>query len=310
MEKTLRITLFLKMIVGFTAAYLLGLLFKIDYSYTAGVIAVLSLALTKEAVIQAALKRFSASLIGISVGALLFFLLGYEIYTLIIVVITLLVFLYILKLEIGAVLALVLISQEYLGAGPRFALNALYVLVIGMGIAILLNLYAPAPKKIIYTNELKIDKQISDVFLQLSRDEPVDFTPLKQAITLAKHDLILAKENRTFKDVEKRISYLGMRENQTLVLERVNAISQTINASVYKDKLLAYLAVFINNIGKIDNATRLLTLLDELHVDYEKLSLPTTRKEFEERAELFHILSELRAFLEAKIDYHHKYDEQ
>lgn len=308
MEKTLRITLLIKMIVGFIAAYLLGLLFDLSYSYTAGVIAVLSLALTKEAVLSAALKRFSASLVGIGVGVLLFFLLGYEIYTLIIVVIVLTTLLYLFKIEIGLVLALVLISQEYLGGEPKFALNAFFVLLVGMGVAILLNLYSPTPKKVIYTNELKIDKQISDVFLSLSSSTRVDFEPLKSAIANGKKDLILAKENRSFSDVERRISYLGMRESQTLVLERVNQILLTIGPSIYKEKLLNFLGKFVDNIGKVDNATRLLLALDQLHQEYEALALPLTRSEFEERAELYHVLSEIRSFLEAKISYHHRYD--
>lgn len=309
MEKTLRITLLLKMIIGFTVAYLLGILFRIDYSYTAGVITVLSLALTKEAVLKQALARFTASIIGIGLGALIFFLLGYEIYTLIIVVIILTAVLYSFHLEIGTVLALVLISQEYLGGHPSYALNALYVVLIGIGVAIVLNLYSPTPKKIIYRNEIKIDQQISQVFNLLALNDGVDFSPLKKAINDAKKDLILAKENRTFNDVEKRISYLGMRENQTLLLERVHKILLTIEASVYKDKILNYLAKFVDNIGQVDNATRLLATLDDLHKEYDILPLPVTRKEFEERAELYHVLSELHAFLEAKINYHHQYDE-
>ena len=147
MEKSLRITLLLKMIIGFTAAYLIGTLFNVNYSYTAGVITVLSLALTKEAVLKQALARFTASLIGIGLGVLFFFLLGYEIYVLIIVVILLTTILYALKLEIGIVLALVLISQEYLGGAPSYALNALFVLIIGVGVAIILNFYTPSDKK-------------------------------------------------------------------------------------------------------------------------------------------------------------------
>lgn len=308
MEKTLRITLALKMITGFVAAYLLALLFKIDYSYTAGVIAVLSLALTKEAVIKQAIIRFSASLIGIGIGALTFFLLGYQIYVLVMVVILLIVALYLLRFEIGIVLALVLISQEYLGGSPAYALNALYVLLIGMGVAILLNFYSPTPKKLIYTNMLKIDQQISDIFLQLSSEQKVDFSNLKQAIAKAKNDLILAKENRSFKDVEKRISYLGMREYQTLVLERIHTILSALPPSIHKEKLTTYLGTFVNHIGTIDYATDLLNRLDLLHQDYEKLPLPQSRKEFEERAELFHVLSEVRSFLEAKMNYHLHYD--
>ncbi|HKM02743.1 MAG TPA: aromatic acid exporter family protein [Bacilli bacterium] len=308
MEKSLRITLLLKMIIGFTAAYLIGTLFNVNYSYTAGVITVLSLALTKEAVLKQALARFTASLIGIGLGVLFFFLLGYEIYVLIIVVILLTTILYALKLEIGIVLALVLISQEYLGGAPSYALNALFVLIIGVGVAIILNFYTPSDKKVVDTNQNKIDQQISDVFHSLAKNEGVDFSPLKSAINQAKKELILAKENRSFKDVEKRISYLGMRESQTLVLERVNHILIALGESVYKTKVLNYLFSFVGHIGKVDNATRLLNDLLLLHQEYDTLALPKTRLEFEQRAELYHVLSELQSFLEAKIDYHHKYD--
>lgn len=308
MEKTLRITLLIKMIVGFVAAYLIAFAFDLNYSYTAGVIAVLSLALTKEAVLKMALKRSLASLIGIGLGVLFFYLLGYEIYTLIIVVFLLTIILYGLKLEVGIVLALVLISQEYLGASPSYALNAIYILLIGVVVAILLNLFSPTSVKRLYQNEILIDRQISDIFLLLSEEKYVNFDTLKHLIATAKNDLVLAKENRSIEDVEKRLSYIGMRENQVLTLERITKILSFIPASIPKDKLNVFLGQFVNNIGKIDYASDLLEKLDLLHQAYEQLELPKTRKEFEYRAELFHVLSELRSFLEAKIAYHNRYD--
>lgn len=308
MEKTLRITLLIKMIVGFTVAYLIGVFFDLNYAYTAGVIAVLSLALTKEAVLKSALKRSLASFIGIGLGALFFWLFDYKIYTLIIIVILLTLILYSLKLEIGIVLALVLISQEYLGASPEYALNAIYILLIGVTVAIILNFYSPTPIKTLEKNEINIDSQISDIFAHLSKEESVDFSELKKLISVAKNDYILAKENRSFEDVEKRLSYIGMREYQVLVLERISGILVTLPTSIHKDKLNQFLAGFVNNIGKADYASNLLLRLETLHQEYEKLELPKTRKEFENRAELFHVLSELRSFLEAKIQYHHQYD--
>jgi uncharacterized membrane protein YgaE (UPF0421/DUF939 family) len=308
MEKTLRITLLIKMIIGFTVAYLIGVFFDLNYAYTAGVIAVLSLALTKEAVLKSALKRSLASFIGIGLGALFFWLFDYKIYTLIIIVILLTLILYSLKLEIGIVLALVLISQEYLGASPEYALNAIYILLIGVTVAIILNFYSPTPIKTLEKNEINIDSQISDIFAHLSKEESVDFSELKKLISVAKNDYILAKENRSFEDVEKRLSYIGMREYQVLVLERISGILVTLPTSIHKDKLNQFLAGFVNNIGKADYASNLLLRLETLHQEYEKLELPKTRKEFENRAELFHVLSELRSFLEAKIQYHHQYD--
>lgn len=308
MEKTLRITLLIKMIIGFTVAYLIGVFFDLNYAYTAGVIAVLSLALTKEAVLKSALKRSLASFIGIGLGALFFWLFDYKIYTLIIIVILLTLILYSLKLEIGIVLALVLISQEYLGASPEYALNAIYILLIGVTVAIILNFYSPTPIKTLEKNEINIDSQISDIFAHLSKEESVDFSELKKLISVAKNDYILAKENRSFEDVEKRLSYIGMREYQVLVLERISGILVTLPTSIHKGKLNQFLAGFVNNIGKADYASNLLLRLETLHQEYEKLELPKTRKEFENRAELFHVLSELRSFLEAKIQYHHQYD--
>lgn len=296
------------MIIGFTVAYLIGVFFDLNYAYTAGVIAVLSLALTKEAVLKSALKRSLASFIGIGLGALFFWLFDYKIYTLIIIVILLTLILYSLKLEIGIVLALVLISQEYLGASPEYALNAIYILLIGVTVAIILNFYSPTPIKTLEKNEINIDSQISDIFAHLSKEESVDFSELKKLISVAKNDYILAKENRSFEDVEKRLSYIGMREYQVLVLERISGILVTLPTSIHKDKLNQFLAGFVNNIGKADYASNLLLRLETLHQEYEKLELPKTRKEFENRAELFHVLSELRSFLEAKIQYHHQYD--
>lgn len=309
MENFLRMTLALKMIGGFIVAYFIANLFNLDYSFTAGVIAVLSLALTKEAVIKQAIIRLSASLFGIGVSALAFFVLGYHLLTLILIVAIVIISLYIFKFEIGIVLALVLISQEYIGGDVSYALNAIYILLIGVGIALILNLYTPTPKKIIDQTQQRIDQEISLTFAALNRDKPHDFIPLKTMITHAQNDLALAKQNREMKDIQQRISYLGMREYQVLALERISTILNRLEPSIYKQKIIDFLGRFVNRIGTANFASEINEELTQLLVEYQQLPLPLTRPEFEHRAELFHVLNELEQFLAAKISFHQQFDQ-
>ena len=99
MEKKLRLTLYLKMLAGFMVGFLIAYAFSLPYSYTAGVIAILHLWYSRETVFKAALTRLFASFIGLAVSALLFYLFGYTLWNLFLMVFTVLAVLYLLRLE-------------------------------------------------------------------------------------------------------------------------------------------------------------------------------------------------------------------
>lgn len=52
-----------------------------------------------------------------------------------------------------------------------------------------------------------------------------------------------------------------------------------------------------------NNVETLLSELERLHHHYEQQQLPVTRQEFENRSMLYHILEDMKAFLDIKKDF-------
>lgn len=304
MENKLRLSLFLKMFIGFAISFAIAELFQLDYSYTAGVITILSLWYSKETVFKTALTRFIASLIGLGLSALIFYIWGYSLYTLFAVVFVVLLALYLLKLEFGATIALVLIGQQWAGQTSFYALNALYVLLIGTIPALLLNLYVLPYASFLDKQKDKVDKEIKTIFQKLSANEVYDFKIADDLLKTLRHDIKVAEENYVQANVKGKINYLTMREGQILTLKNISTLLLKTSPSIYKEKLLAYLALFINQIGEENYAASLKEKLDVLLEEYRLLPLPSDRKVFEERALLFNVIHEIDHFLNLKLEYH------
>lgn len=304
MENKLRLSLFLKMFIGFAISFAIAELFQLDYSYTAGVITILSLWYSKETVFKTALTRFIASLIGLGLSALIFYIWGYSLYTLFAVVFVVLLALYLLKLEFGATIALVLIGQQWAGQTSFYALNALYVLLIGTIPALLLNLYVLPYASFLDKQKDKVDQEIKTIFQKLSANEVYDFKIADDLLKTLRHDIKVAEENYVQANVKGKINYLTMREGQILTLKNISTLLLKTSPSIYKEKLLAYLALFINQIGEENYAASLKEKLDVLLEEYRLLPLPSDRKVFEERALLFNVIHEIDHFLNLKLEYH------
>ena len=59
----------------------------------------------------------------------------------------------------------------------------------------------------------------------------------------------------------------------------------------------------IMKLGGQNNVETLLSELERLHRYYEQQPLPVTRQEFENRSMLYHILEDMKAFLDIKKDF-------
>lgn len=308
MLNKLRITLFCKMIIAFFVSYFLASALKLEFAFTSGVIAVLSLALTKEQVFKSALKRLSISLFGIGIATLMFYLLGFTPLALIIIVALLLIFAFFVKLEIGIVLALVLIGHIYGAKDFKISLNSIYLLLINVSIAFIFNLYMPRGTNNINAYKRQIETSIKQVFVDIYENKPSDFVSYRKLVKAAKSDTILIQENWSNEKTNKEFDYITMREKQFFILERISPILLSTQSSIYKQLLLDYINLYAKRIGEENYAIYLKEQLTNLLDQYKKLAIPKDRLEFEHRAELYHVLVELDDFLDLKLAYHQNYD--
>ncbi len=295
------------MIVAFILGILLAELFHLQYEYTAGVIAVLSLEPTRKRSVRSAILRILDSLLALGIATGLFALLGYDFWVLLIFIVLLVPLTFLLRLETGLVVALVLVSQIYLEKDVAFALNALLILLVSLSLAFVLNLYMPKHDRIIERSIEQIDRAIDTAIQAMSQSKSADFSAIFDDLKKAKETLVLDIENHYFMQTDQRILYIEVRQSQVLILEKIQQGLGRVSEIPEKRIILDYLSSFKGKIGKANYALPLKERLETLLDDFKVAPLPKTRDEFESRAELFHILLELENFLNLKLRYHERY---
>lgn len=302
----IRLILAFKMIIGFLLGMLIAQLFNLNFAYTAGVIVVLSLEPTRIKSLNIALKRLAASFLGLIMSVAIFWLLGYSIWTILLFLVLFVPLTFVLKIEGGIVVTLVLVSQLYLEANYANAINATFILLIGVGVSFILNLYMPKMDKHIYLYMNRIDKEINAAIQNLANNNSIDFNSLDKTMIEAKRRLSYDIENHYFFRTDQRQCYLQMREQQIEILRTITPILHGVKDISEKQQILNYLKEFDGQIGEANYATALKEKLDVLFEYYRKSNLPVTRDEFESRAQLYYVLLEMDRFLKLKLDYHNQ----
>lgn len=294
----------LKMVIGALLATLISDFLNLEYSVTAGIIVILSIQPTKQQSIKVGIKRIIASIIGLCITAGLMVLFGY---TLTIFILSLLLFIplaFIFKIEEGIVVSAVLMSHILAQSDWKYGINALFILGIGVIIAIIINLYMPNKSKSIEKEILLIDEALRENVRAVAACESPNFGPIIGMIEQAIHTIRIESLNKLMPKRDLNISYVTMRKEQVNYLQMIEMDLKRVIVTEYKRDIISFLEDIVPRIGKANMASLLLVKLDQMRASYKEKPLPKDRVEFEERAILFHILFDLEAFLMAKVRYH------
>lgn len=301
----LRLFRLIKMTTGFIAGMLIAKALELPYFYTAGVIAVLSLEPTRKASLESGIIRIIDSLLGLGLATLLFYLFGFHVLVLFIFVSLFIPISFFLKIDRGIVVSLVLVSQIYLESHLHFSLNALYILLIGVGVAFLLNLYMPKNEHIKKEIAL-IDQHLNKLIQGIAKQQPVSFEEIEELLSATYNNIQVELENINIPLTTKRLKYVEMRTEQVSILKRVYQILNNVDQIKEKEIILNFLKEFDNRIGKKNYASPLLNRLNELFLMFKESALPESRDQFENRAQLYYVLLEIDLFLKIKLTYHQK----
>ena len=294
----------LKMVIGALIAIVLSDFLSLEYSVTAGIIVILSIQPTKQQSIRVGVKRIIASLVGLIITAGLMVLFGY---TLPIFILSLLLFIplaFVFKMEEGIVVSAVLMSHILAQADWKYGINAIFILVIGVLIAVVLNLFMPNKSKSIEKEILLIDESLREVIKTITECECANYSPILAMIDNAIHTIRIESLNQLLPKRDLNISYVTMRKEQVSYLQKIEMDLKRVVVTEYKQDIVKFLNDMVPRIGKANMASLLLVQLDQMREAYKEKPLPKNRQEFEERAILFHILFDLEAFLMAKVRYH------
>lgn len=301
----LRLFRLIKMTVGFIAGMLIAKSLQLPYFYTAGVIAVLSLEPTRKVSLESGIIRIIDSLLALGLASLLFHSFGFDVVVLFIFVALFIPLSFLFRIDRGIVVSLVLVSQIYLESGLHYSINALYILLIGVGTAFLLNLYMPKNEQI--KKEIAaIDQQLNNLIQCIANQKIVSFSEIEVLLTETYDNIQIELENINIPLTTKRLKYVEMRFEQVSILKRISQILNKVSQIKEKEIILNYLKEFEHKIGEKNYASPLLKKLNDLFLMFKESDLPESREQFENRAQLYYVLLEIDLFLKIKLTYHQK----
>lgn len=217
----------------------------------------------------------------------------------------------VLKINEGIVTSSVIILHLYMSGGITFGFiwNEVQLITIGIGVALLMNLYMPSLERKLLAYQKKIEDNFAVIFAEIERyllTGEQDWTGKEIPET---HQLIHEAKNLAYRDVQNYIlrhenlyyHYFKMREKQFEIIERLLPKITSISITVEQGKIIA---AFIQDLREAihpgNTAHKFLKRLCEMRKEFEEMPLPVSREEFEARAALFHLLGEMEQYLVIK----------
>lgn len=302
----------LKYGVGALLASAIAAALNIQYSLSAGIITLLTIQDTKKETVTIALKRIIIFFIMTALSAIILPLYGYNLVSLGIILFPYLFFCLVLNMK-EAIAPIAVLCTHYItseSCSPKMIINELLILVIGCGVGIILNLFMVNSYKQIRSIQRDIDRIISSIICRMSiniKEEDKSkytgncFEELEDLLEKMKKESINYMNNHFTGTNDYFYKYMQMRMVQCLSLKRIFTDIKSLEyTTTQAEKLSEYLYKICEEFGEANNAVSLLEELNKLFDFYKNEKLPVSRIEFENRAVLYNILTELKEFIEIK----------
>lgn len=304
-----------KVALSATIAIFISNYIGLEFSVTAGIIAILSIQDTKKEALLVSGRRIIAATVAVILSFVLYILLGnnpiiFGVFLLIFIPITMF-----FKIEEGLVVGSVLSTHLLTSTNINiyWIMNELALIAIGIGVAMIFNLYTISLDDEFEKNKEKIEEIyrliLSDMSVSLvTQAVPIyDRQVLLNAEELIKSSKIIAQKisnNYIFKNDNYYASYIDMRMVQ---LDTIKRMKKHFSRFYMKYEQNILLSEFTNNVAinihEDNDCIELINKLALLRREYEMMELPKNRDEFENRALLFQFLNDLEDFLIIKKEF-------
>lgn len=304
-----------KIAFGSALAIILANKLMLNHITSAGIITLLSIQDTKKETISIAMRRIAGFFVALFTAYFSFLIGGYNPLGFGIFLLLFIIFCEFLKLQDGISLNSVLITHFLIAKDINQELfwNEFFLLCIGVGIGMFLNIYIPSNTKQIKQDQAIIEAYLSSALkimavymITQDKTEYNDFY-LKILEEYIHSGLAKAYENmnNTFlSDTKYYIQYMEMRKSQNVVLKNIHSQIQKLNKVLPQSKVISeFLQHIANSLHESNNVIELLKEFENLKKLYRLESLPIEREEFKNRAILYQILDELECFLLLKREF-------
>lgn len=325
-EKKLRNLLLhaFKIGLGSSFAIYIATVLGLNYSITAGSIALLTIVTTKWGTLKLSLVRIVSFFVAAWLCSIVFThvpspWIAYGIYTFFIVITCDLVG-WKSAISVNALIGMHFLSHmdEF---SKEFIMNEFYLLLIGISISIVLNLFHAYrfEEQHLIKNMRQVEHDLSETLLEIAeylenhitgKEVWKDVDRLENTIEQFIQEARDYQDNTFYSHPGYYIDYFIMRRDQCKIMQNLHKEMKAIKSIPKQAHKVAeyvkYLAGFVIEKNEpVEQLTRLEILFDEMKKD----ELPKTREEFESRALLYHTLMDLEDFLNCKMSFINNLDE-
>lgn len=304
----------IKTAVGAGLAIWIASLLDLEFPTFTAIIVIMCIEKTKKKTLITIKDKFFASLLSLILGALLFEVLGYNPIVFSLFIILFVPLLVRAHIQGGFVTSMVVVLHVYTVKDANWAifLNELYIIFIGMGIALFVNSFMPNLKRDIEIFKKEIEQKFQVILFEFSahlRDsmrnwDGKEILEVEELISQSKNIAIQDVENHLLRKQNKDYYYLEMREDQLELLKHMMKIVAIFSSTSLDVKQKEMIAEFLENLSRNvhsgDTTDNSLNELEDLNALIRKMDLPKTREEFEVRANLFYLIFEMKNYLNIK----------
>lgn len=297
----------IKTAVGMTLGVIISKLLGLDNYASSAILVVLCIKHTKVHSLQAIVSRLISCFLVLILGSIIFSVLGQSPLVLGIIVLLFIPLTVVLNAQEGVITSCVILLHVFNAKviDMHLIINETLLLLIGLGIAFIMNLMMPSLDKQLTDYQEEIEQRISQVFDKYSYicehyDETLNITfdALRLNIKKAKSIAFRDVKNHFVRNENSYYHYFDMREEQVELLIRMQPLVESIS---HDDPLLKDLSRLFKEIGNNVNSNDYTALrlhnLYELRLKLDELPLPETHKALNSRASIIQILNELEEYL-------------
>ena len=312
MDKKAEIITGLKITAAAVAAYIIAETAGLEFSVSAGIVAILSVLPTKKETLRTAIERFLAFAVALIIALVCYSVIGYNLPAFCLYLLLFIVFCRLFGFYSAMAMDSVLISH-FLSTGVMNAesvLNEVFLFIIGTLLGIIVNLTLRRDRKRMEELTDRTDEQIKHILYRAS--ERIIDTDLhnydghcldvldtlldkaeKQALTDYKNDLI---------DPDKiDIKYIEMRRKQAEILKEIYRNVSDIRTTPDTAKIISdFLHKTADDYSRDNDVSDLIEAVRSISLGFKEFPLPKSREEFEDRARLFVLMRSIEDFLSIK----------
>ncbi len=298
----------IKTALGAPLAIWIAQIIHLNHFASAGILTILCIQITRKRSFLTAWHRFAACLLAMVFSYVFFEIIGYNPLAIGVMLFAFIPVTVWLKLTPGIVTSSVIILHLYGSGHIQFSTvwNEILLITVGIGMALVLNLYMPSLEKDLREYQTTIEQNFSTIlkevvkFLKEGNDgwAGKELTETAQLLEKAKSLSFRDVENHLLRTHNRYYHYFHMRTKQFELLERMLPLVSRISGEYdHSRKIAEFFEELAGAVHPGNTAVIYLNQLKAIRDHFKEEELPATREEFEVRASLFQLLNEIEQYL-------------